>query len=58
MRPDSSLMRSVREALRRAARNLEELKMMNPDEDPELARLKAELSTAASQHDDSQEWTL
>ncbi len=55
MRRDSSLIRSLREAVRRAARNLDDLKMVNPEKDPELARLKAELSAAASQYDDSEE---
>jgi hypothetical protein len=48
MRRDSSLLKLLREALQRAAEDLQSLKMVRPDNDPEVARLKSELLAATS----------
>ena len=48
MRRDSSIVRMLREALQQAAQNLQSLKMVRPDDDPDLARLKSELLAATS----------
>lgn len=55
MRRDSSMLKMLREALQQAAHNLQSLKMVRPDDDPDLARLKHELLAATSlQQEDSE----
>jgi len=46
MRHESSLMQKVRDALRQAASNLQNLKMNRADEDQNVARLILELRSA------------
>ena len=48
MRRDPSVLKLLREALERAAENLQSLKMVRPEDDPDLARLKIELLAATS----------
>lgn len=48
MRRDSSVLKLLREALQRAADDLQSLKMVRTDDDPGLARLKIELLAATS----------
>ena len=47
MRVESSVRKMLRDALRQAARDLDNLKMVRVNEDPELVRLKDELNTAS-----------
>jgi len=56
MHRDSSLSKMLREALHQALRNLQSLKMVRPDDDPDLSRLQSELlaATSSQQEDDSQ----
>ena len=42
------MLKLVREALQRAAENLQSLKMVRPEDDPDLARLKIDLLAATS----------
>lgn len=55
MRRDSSISRMLREALHQALRNLQSLKMVRPDDHPDLTRLRSELlaATSSKQEDDS-----
>ena len=48
MRRDVSTIEMIREALQQAAEDLQSLKMVRPDDDPDLARLKSELLAATS----------
>ncbi len=46
MKPDPSFLRTLREALRQATRNLDSLKLKKADETPEVSRLRRELRSA------------
>ena len=48
MRRDPSIFKMLREALHQAACNLQSLKMVRPDDDADLVRLKEELLAATS----------
>jgi len=43
MKPDPSFLRTLREALRQATRDLDSLKLKKTDETPELSQLRREL---------------
>lgn len=43
MRHDAAFLQSLRDALRQAARNLQNLKLMKPDTDAEVRQLMEEL---------------
>lgn len=58
MRRDPSIFKMLREALQQAARNLQSLKMVRPDDDPDLARLKHELLAATSLQQEDPELAL
>ena len=53
MRHDSQLLGQVRDAMRRSIRNLENLRIIRPDNDPEVARLLNELRTSIGNHEES-----
>ena len=53
MRRERSLLETVRSVIRRAAQDLDELKMVQADEKPDLLRLKDELKAAAPDDSDS-----
>ncbi|HKR85794.1 MAG TPA: hypothetical protein VJS37_16670 [Terriglobales bacterium] len=46
MARDASLARKVKEALKQAAHDLDNLKLVRPDQEPEVAQLKDELHSA------------
>ncbi len=52
MRHDPSLLQQVREALRQAARSLQDLKMLSAERDPDIARLMEELRSAIPNHEE------
>jgi hypothetical protein len=53
LRREPTLLETIRGVIRRAAQDLDELKMVNADEKPELLRLKDELRAAAPGESDS-----
>jgi hypothetical protein len=58
MSRDPSLLRALRDAVRQAARSLETLKLLRPDDDPRIERLLRELRAASASEQEPRRETL